>query len=171
MLRSFVFLILSPSPPSTPPLPPVYTRSGRPCARGRRRDAPGLSSRLSFLPFLRSIHARFSSREHRVLPRYLRPSPSSFILSGRVGGSGENLGAISICRLLCLLLSFSPSPPRSLFLLLVDVPLSRSRKSATRPRFARLALSLDGIVASSLSPIRYRKLASGTLSRGSVSKR
>ena len=69
MLRSIrplrLPLILSPSPPSPRPLstlpPPVYTRSGprRPCARGRRRDAPGLSSRLSFLPLLPLLpHAR-----------------------------------------------------------------------------------------------------------------
>lgn len=135
-------------------------------------------------PSPRSVHARFSSREHRVLPRYLRPSPSSFILSGRVGGSGENLGAISICRLLCLVLSFSPfSSPlplslsfsfsfayfSSIYLCLVHARVLLVLVSLVSHRLA-LSLSLS-IVASSLSPIRYRKLASGTLSRGSTSKR
>lgn len=126
--------------------------------QGYRHGSPSSSpSSTSAEP--RSIHARFSSREHRVLPRYLRPSPSSFILSGRVGGSGENLGAISICRLLCLVLSFSP--PLSLSFTLESY--SSSFRSSRSFSFA--------IVASSLSPIRYRKPASGTLSRGSMSKR
>lgn len=116
---------------------PVYTAVVRVhdvvTLQGYRHGSPSSSpSSTSAEP--RSIHARFSSREHRVLPRYLRPSPSSFILSGRVGGSGENLGAISICRLLCLVLSFSPP---------LSLSLSRSRSRATRPRFARLALSLS----------------------------
>lgn len=129
--------------------------------QGYRHGSPSSSpSSTSAEP--RSIHARFSSREHRVLPRYLRPSPSSFILSGRVGGSGENLGAISICRLLCLVLSFSPP-----FSLSVSFTLESYSSSFRSSRSFSFAI----VDSSSLSPIRYRKPASGTLSRGSMSKR
>lgn len=84
-----------------------------------------------------------------------------------MGGSGENLGAISICRLLCLVLSFSPSPPLSLFLLLVCIYLClvHARVLLVLVSLVSLFLSIGIVIAPSLSPIRYRKLASGTRCR------
>lgn len=168
MLRSFVFLILSPSPPSTPPLLPVYTRSGRPCARGRRRDAPGLSSRLSFLPFLRRARSTLVSLLESTayfLGTYDHPRVVLFCLAAWAGAErtqgpspfADYSASFSPSLLLRLALSFSSS---SMYLCLVHarvllVLVSLVSLFLSTGQWPRLCRRFD--IANSL-PVRCREV-------------